>query len=299
MPETSNSEPISTRLQRIATLAKQMPDAALNPLAHHIDEAWLLEAYRRTRKDGAVGVDKRTAKDFERDLSGNLRSLLDRAKSGTYWAPPVRRTHIPKGDGKETRPLGIPTFEDKVLQRAVALVLHAVYEPDFHEGSFGFRPGRNAHQALETVQNTLVPFQRPPKGYRGKARAGTFDLLGFTHFWARSRRGIWVVKRKTAKDRLSRALRGINRWCQKNRHRPLMEQWRTLNRKLKGHYAYFGITGNLQCLEAFRTAVMIRWRYWLARRSQKGRMPWRRFFQLLKVFPLAEPRIQYKSWVVA
>jgi group II intron reverse transcriptase/maturase len=133
-----------------------MPDAALNPLAHHIDEWWLHAAYRRTRKDGAAGVDGRTAADYQRDLAGNLSSLLSRAKSGTYQAPPVRRTHIPKEDGKETRPLGIPTFEDKILQRAVAMVLEAVYEQDFHEGSYGFRPGRSAHQALETVQNTLV-----------------------------------------------------------------------------------------------------------------------------------------------
>ncbi|HMB07375.1 MAG TPA: group II intron reverse transcriptase/maturase, partial [Isosphaeraceae bacterium] len=100
-------------------------------LAYFIDIDWLLEAYRLTRKDGAVGVDGQTGEDYAANLEGNLRSLRDRAKSSRYQAPPVRRVHIPKGTGPETRPIGIPTFEDKVLQRAVAMVLEAVYEQDF------------------------------------------------------------------------------------------------------------------------------------------------------------------------
>ena len=109
MPRTLDREDISTRQQKIAELARGTPRMVLNTLAHHIDLVWLEEAYRRTRKDGAVGVDGQTAADYERDLEGNLRSLLERAKSGTYWAPPVRRVHIPKGTGPETRPIGIPT----------------------------------------------------------------------------------------------------------------------------------------------------------------------------------------------
>ena len=121
-------------------------------LAYFIDIDWLREAYRRTRKDGAVGVDGQSGEDYAVDLEGNLRSLLERAKSGTYQAPPVRRVHIPKaGSATETRPLGIPTFEDKVLQRAVVMVLEAVYEQDFKDCSYGFRPGRSAHQALESL----------------------------------------------------------------------------------------------------------------------------------------------------
>jgi RNA-directed DNA polymerase len=108
MPGTPSPDPISTRRQRIATLARQSPQAALTTLAHHIDIDWLKEAYRCTRKDGAVGVDGQTAADYAVDLEGNLRSLLDRAKSGLYQAPPVRRVHIPKGTGPETRPIGIP-----------------------------------------------------------------------------------------------------------------------------------------------------------------------------------------------
>ena len=94
-------------------------------------------------------MDGQTAGDYAANLEANLQSLLDRFKSGQYVAPPVRRVHIPKGDGRKTRPIGIPTFEDKVLQRAVVMVLESVYEQDFRDCSFGFRPGRSAHQALQ------------------------------------------------------------------------------------------------------------------------------------------------------
>jgi RNA-directed DNA polymerase len=149
MEETSGSEPISTRLERIATLARQVR-TPLTTLAHHIDLEWLREAHRRTRKDGARGVDGQSADEYATHLEDNLRSLLERAKSGTYRAPPVRRAYIPKDKG-EMRPLGIPTFEDKVLQRAVAMVLEAVYEEEFLDCSYGFRPGRSAHDALDAL----------------------------------------------------------------------------------------------------------------------------------------------------
>ena len=151
-----NPDTVSTKQQRIAELAKQAPQMGFTSLAHHIDLDWLHEAYLRTRKDGAAGVDGQTAADYAANLEDNLQSLLDRAKSGTYRAPPVRRVHIPKGTGNETRPIGIPTFEDKVLQRAVVMVLEPIYEQDFLDCSYGFRPGRSAHQALEALwQQTM------------------------------------------------------------------------------------------------------------------------------------------------
>jgi retron-type reverse transcriptase len=123
-PETDR---VSTKRQRIAALRERCPDAPLNNLHHHIDMDWLLEAYRRTRKDGATGIDGETAQAYATELHANLRSLLDRMKSGRYAAPPVRRAYIPKGNG-EDRPIGIPTFEDKVAQRAVAMVLEPILE---------------------------------------------------------------------------------------------------------------------------------------------------------------------------
>ena len=155
MNRTPSLISVSTKLQQIAKLARQMPQAALSTLSHHIDLEFLREAYRRTRKDGAAGVDDMTAKEYASKLDEHLASLLERFQSGTYWAPPVRRVHIPKGDGTKTRPIGIPTFEDKVLQRAVTMVMEAVYEQSFLDCSWGFRPGRSAHGALETLREGL------------------------------------------------------------------------------------------------------------------------------------------------
>src|SRR3954468_13007779 len=152
-----NSTIVSTKQERIAGLAKQSPQMAFTSLAYLMDLDWLKEAYQRTRKDGAVGVDGVTAEEYEQELEGNLRRLLDRAKSGTYRAPPVRRVHIPKGGSTtETRPLGIPTLEDKVLQRAVVMLLEPIYERDFMACSYGFRPGRSAHQALAAFRGQLM-----------------------------------------------------------------------------------------------------------------------------------------------
>ena len=124
---------------------------ALSSLHHVIDLEWMREAWRLTRKDGAPGIDGMTRADYEAKLEANLLDLLERIKSGRYRAPPVRRTYIPKADGTQ-RPLGIPTLEDKVAQRAIVMVLEAIYEQDFLACSYGFRPGRSAHQALQDLR---------------------------------------------------------------------------------------------------------------------------------------------------
>ena len=146
---------ISTKRKRIAELARQMSGTALTSLSHHMDLEWLREAHRRTRSGGARGVDGQSSADFERDLEGNLQALLAAAKSGVYRAPPVRRVNIPKGDGSKTRPLGIPTYTDKVLQRAVAMLLEPVYEQDFYTFSYGFRPKRSPHDAIDALDRQL------------------------------------------------------------------------------------------------------------------------------------------------
>jgi group II intron reverse transcriptase/maturase len=151
MTGTSGPQTISTKTERIAELARQIRDKPLTSLSQHIDVEWLREAYERTRKDGAAGIDGQTMAEYGANLEGNLERLVDRAKSGQYRAPPVRRVHIPKGDGRKTRPIGIPTAEDKVLQRAVAMVLEPVYEQEFLPCSYGFRPGRSAHDALDAL----------------------------------------------------------------------------------------------------------------------------------------------------
>ena len=402
----------------------------MTTLAHNIDVGFLHEAYRRTRKDGAVGVDGQTAEEYAANLWENLRSLLNRFKSGTYRAPSIRRVHIAKVDGKETRPIGIPTFEDKVLQRAVAMVLEAVYEQDFLDCSYGFRPGRSAHQALEVLwkgqmemgggvvidldiqaffdsldrrhlrnildqrvqdgvlrrqidkwlkagvlekgtlrypetgtpqggvispllaniylhevldrwfedcvkprlegwaflvrfaddavlvfssssdarrvrevlvkrfakygltihpeKTRVIDFRRP--GPQQRCGGNGFDFLGFTHYWGRSRQGRWVVKRKTTPKRLTRAIKVIATWCKAHRHWPIEVQQQTLARKLRGHCAYYGITGNAESLGRFRHEMARTWQKWLNRRSQKKSMRWDRFRRLLKRYPLPSAR---------
>ena len=150
-----SSQTVSTKLQQIAKLASYQPKLTLTTLAHHIDEDWLHEAFRRTRKAAAAGIDGKTAATYARDLDTNLSHLLQRLRAGRYRAPAVRRTYIEKDGGKKRRPLGIPTVEDKVLQRAVAMILEAVYEQDFYDCSYGFRPKRSAHQALKSLREQL------------------------------------------------------------------------------------------------------------------------------------------------
>jgi group II intron reverse transcriptase/maturase len=416
-------------------------------LAYLMDIDWLREAFYRTRKDGAPGVDGQTWAEYAEHLEEYLPSLLDRAKSGTYRAPPVRRAYIPKaGSETERRPIGIPTLEDKVLQRGVVMLLEPIYEQDFSDSSYGFRPGRSAHQALEALwqqtmrsgggwilevdirkffdtldhahlreflqrrvrdgvlkrligkwlkagvmeegslsypdagspqggvispmlanvylhyvldtwferevksrlrgrayliryaddfvigltheedarrvmevlpkrfgkygltihpdKTRLVPFCRPPHGASGKGgdrehRPGTFDLLGFTHYWGRSRKGNWVVKRKTAARRLSRAVRSIALWCRSSRHRPVGDQHRTLSQKVRGHFAYYGITGNARALSCFKMAVHRCWHKWLNRRNRERTLDWDKFNRLLERYPLPPVRVVHSVYVGA
>lgn len=152
--EASNSEVVSTRQQRIAELASQQLKQGITSLNHHLDLTWMLEAWRRTRKHKAAGVDGQTAEGYEQDLEGNLQDLIHRAKSGLYRAPAVKRVYIPKGKG-EVRPIGIPTLEDKVLQRACLMLLEPIYEQEFYDFSYGFRPRRKAHDALAALEQAL------------------------------------------------------------------------------------------------------------------------------------------------
>jgi RNA-directed DNA polymerase len=432
--DAMKSGDVYTKQQRIAELGRLLADVSFTSLAYYIDLDWLHEAYDHTRKDAAAGVDGVTAEEYERDLIGNLQSLLDRFKSGRYYAPPVKRVYIPKdgGDGAK-RPIGIPALEDKILQRAVVMVLTPLYEQDFLDCSYGFRPGRSAHQALtalwkeimrrggcwvlevdirsffDTVKReylreflkkrvrdgvilrtigkwlkagvmedgaihypeegtpqggvisplisniylhevldvwfeeevrprldgeaTLIRFAddfvilftlerdarrvqgvlpkrfgkyglelheektrlldfRRPAGRR--CESATFDFLGFTHYWGLSRKNNWVVQRKTAKARLKRAIRKVYQWCKGHRHMPVEEQWRSLSRKLHGHYGFYGVTFNIRSLSRFYEQVKRAWRTWLNRRSRDKDMPWDRFNRLLKRYPLPRPRIVHK-----
>jgi RNA-directed DNA polymerase len=427
---------VLTKQRQIAENAERSPEASFTSLAYHMDIKWLYEAYARTRKDGAVGVDKQTGEEYAKALGDNLKSLLERAKSGSYKAPPVRRVHIPKGTGKETRPIGIPTFEDKILQRAVQMLIEPIYEKMFLECSYGFRPGRSAHDALYELQKQamwqyggwiidldirkyfdtidhnhlteiikrrvrdgvimrligkwlnagvmekgqltyndkgapqggvlspllsniylhevldtwfmnevkprmkgkafliryaddavigfsneedalrvmevlpkrfnkygltihpektkIVNFNKPNN--TGGGNTQTFNFLGFTHYWAKSQKGNWVIKRKTEKSRLARALKKIAQWCKIHRHMPIVEQHAAICRKLTGHYAYYGITFNFESLHVFFYRVKIIWHKWLKRRSNKYNFKFEKLEKLLERMPLPRPRVMHSIY---
>lgn len=416
-----------TKREWIAERAKEHPERIFTSLNHPIDLEWMIAAYQLTRKDGAVGVDGVTAAEYEENLESNLEDLLGRMKSGRYKAPPVRRHYIPKPDGTQ-RPLGIPTFEDKVAQRAVLMMLESIYEEDFLECSYGFRPGRGAHDALDAIRagimregqrwaidadirkyfdsidhaklrefldlrirdgvirrmidkwlkagvleegqhmrseegtpqggvisplmaniylhhvidkwfeetvrlrmkgrcrlvryadDLVMLFERRGDGERvyavlgkrlerfgltlhetktryvdmragGRGEGRKFDFLGFTHVWGRSRKGNWVIRRITAKDRFARAVSAVNEWCKSNRHLKLKSQAAHLGRVIRGHCNYYWVTGNSKRLAQFRNQTEVIWRKWLSRRSRKGRVTWERMAEIFKRYPLPPARV--------
>ena len=425
-----------TKWYWIVELARRKLGTVLFSLNHVIDFEWMREAFIRTRKDGATGIDGVTAQDYEANLEANLRDLLERIKSGHYQAPPVRRTYIPKSDGSQ-RPLGIPAFEDKVAQRAIAMVLEAVYEQDFLSCSYGFRPGRSAHQALNQLSGVITVHRQhwvldvdirkyfdsishshlreildqrvtdgvvrrmidkwlnagaleagtlhfategTPQGgvispmlsniflhyvldawfegevkprLKGKAtlvrfaddfvmtfdtyqdakrvmdvlgkrlgrfgltlhpdkthfidfrpqrhggtppdcKAHSFDFLGFTHSWAKSRKGKNVVRQTTAKNRFARSLATVKDWCRTHRHLSSREQHAWLTAVLNGHFAYYGITGNIRQLQDFRYQVVRTWHKWLARRTRGWTFLWNTFNAFLARHPLPAARIVHR-----
>ena len=429
------SPTVTTKLQRLAAQAKRDPGRVFTNLAHLIDEDFLREAYRRTRKSSAAGIDGVTAMLYAEHLDENLHDLYERLRKGRYQAAPVVRVWIEKEDGGR-RPIGKPAFEDKIVQRAVAMLLEAIYEPDFSDSSYGFRPGRSPHDALREVRTrcmtegigwivdadvsgyfdnidrtrlrevlrrrvndggiirligkwlragvmedgvldhpetgvvqggvispvlaniflhhvldewfervvqprlkgrsflirfaddfvigceleadsrrimavlpkrfgrfgltihpektVMIEFRKPtPRKGSGDGN-GTFDFLGLTHYWMKSRRGYWVINRRTARKRLRRTKKSLWRWCRANRHLPMKDQYRMLCQKLRGHFQYYGISGNYRLLSEVRQHAEETWRYWLSRRSHKGAISWEKFQKLKAVFGLPIPKIVHQ-----
>lgn len=436
MSDAKTSRTVSPGLVKVAERAKRHPEQRILALAHLIDEPALERAYRSLRRDAAVGVDGVTVEQYGGQLAANLQALRARMKAGQYRHQPILRVHIPKENGA-TRPIGISTVEDKIVQGAMRDVLEAIYEQDFLDCSHGFRPGRSPHDAIrelngvvmrghanyiveadivsffdsidrkmlmemlrgriadETLMRlvgkclhvgvldgervldpsegtaqgsslspllgnvylhhvldvwferevrprlrahgalvryaddfvlcfehaddaawvwglleqrfgsfglTLHPkktrsfvFQPPSKG--GGRGSATFDFLGFTVHWQRTKREKWRVAFRTRGARLRRAINAATAWCQRHRHDPVKEQHQALTRKLDGHFNYFGVNGNSRSLVRLRNATERAWKKWLNRRSQRARMTWKRFKGLLAAHPLPRPTIRVQIWV--
>ncbi len=431
--EKEDSPPVlvgEVSLSRIAILARNHPEMVFTSLAHRIDLAMLKEAFRRIKKSSASGVDKVTALSYAEDLDQNLYNLYKRLCRGQYVATPVKRIWIEKENGKQ-RPIGIPAFEDKIVQKATEMILSVVYEPIFYNFSHGFRARHSQHMAIKELReeciktNTnwilsaditglfdnidhgylreflklrvndggiirlvgkwlkagvmeegkfyqsdtgtpqggvispvlsniflhyvlddwfvrevqprmkgrsflirfaddfiagfelesdarraleamrkrferyglelhpdktkLLRFARRPGKKNGQVdMPGTFDFLGFTFYRGLSRRGYWVIMKKTANKRLHRFKKGVWEWCKKNRHKSLKEQHIKLCSKLRGYYQYFGVISNFKAIANVQHHTLRAWRYWLCRRSHKGNV---RYEDLIEKYPLPKPRI--------
>lgn len=145
--------------------------------------------------------------------------------------------------------------------------------------------------SLHPEKTRLVRFRRPCGETRKGSGNGTFDMLGFTHYWGKSRKGDWVVKRKTAAKRLRRSLKAVTQWCRAHRHEPVAEQYKTLCKKLNGHYGYYGIRLNYRALKAVYEHTRQSWRKWLSRRSWRSAIKWDKFLLMERRYPLPRPRI--------
>jgi len=193
-------------------------------------------------------------------------------------------------------------FETEVKPRMRGHCFLVRFADDF---VIGFQREDDARRAMEVLpkrfgkyglelhpeKSRLLDFSRPARAQKSGRGANTFDFVGFTHYWARSRREFWVIKRRTARKKVRKTIQGIREWCRRHRHKDMVEQHRVLSAKLRGHYQYFGVRGNMRAMAAVRDQVRRAWRYWLHRRSSKKAMPWEKFAALLERMPLPTPKI--------
>ena len=432
---------MATKLQRIAEKARKEPSLKFTNLFYLMNDELLRGCFQRLRKDAAAGIDKVTKEDYAENLDANLANLLERLHRMAYIPQPVRRVNIPKPGSDKLRPLGVTCLEDKLVQSGLVRILEAVYEQDFIDDSYGFRPNRSCHQALRTL-NTIIEegtvnviaeadikgfydnmdqnwimeflghrigdklvlrmvkrflkagivedgewvpsdygapqggsispiisniylhyaldlwfekvFRKSCEGFarmvrfaddfvvcfqreedanrfcvelgerlgkfnleveptktkvikfgrfaakRAAARGEkpeTFDFLGFTHYCSKNRAGTgFRVKRKTASKKFRAKVADFKDWLKKARTLKTKELWETAKAKLRGHYAYYGITDNSQGIRRFACEVKGLLFKWLNRRGRRGCLSWEKFNEMLTLFPLPVPRIKVSMY---
>ena len=433
----SNEESVETKLQRIAKKARRDPAVRFTSLFHLMNKEMLRGCFKALKGNRASGIDRITKEQYAEKLMENLDDLIGRLHRMAYIPQPVLRVYIPKAGSKKMRPLGIPALEDKLVQSALSKILQAIYEQDFIDDSYGFRPKRSCHDALRTLNQTIerkgtnyiveadikgffdnvdqdqlmeflahriadkrvlryikrflksgiqedggfrasekgrpqggvispllanlylhytldLWFQRkylksctgtarliryaddfvvcfkqeadakrfriemeqrlkqfgleiaPEKTKtlefgpqaqrkakeRGKRKAETFDFLGFTHYCATSRTGkMFQVGRKSISKRITAKLKLFKQWIQENRTLATAEIMKIVAGKLRGHYAYYGVTGNSRSIQNFANEVKMLLYKWLGRRGKWGSLNYDKFNLLLLRFPLPTPRI--------
>lgn len=428
-------ETVRTKLASIVQIAKEDGKAKFCSLAHLLSKGTLREAFSRLSNTAAPGIDGQTKETYQGNLEGNLSNLLDRLKKGSYKPSPVRRKYIPKAGSNKLRPLGIPVLEDKLIQSALVIILESIYEVDFLDNSYGFRPKKSQHDALKGLSRNIgtkkvsflveadvrgffdhvdhewlirmlkerisdnrilrlikrflkagimeegkhleteegVPqggslspllaniylhytldlwfskvvvkhcqgeayltrfaddfvacfqYQKEAEQYylelkkrlqkfsleiaeektriiefgrfaerdikrRGGTKPETFDFLGLTHYCGKSRKGLFKLKWKTARKKFQAKVNAFSEWIEANRTLPIKDIWEKVNAKLRGHFNYYGVSDNWDGLLKYRNAVIRLLCKWLRRRSQRSKLSWIRFNQLLKWYPLVTPK---------